>query len=203
MKYARILGFTLISTILLIGLFGCSSPDSSVTEESATQLPVNLDGSADAPIKIVEYGDFGCTTCRAWHNSGTKQALKDQYGDQISFEFRHFPIITAQSPKAAEAGQCAAEQNKFWEFHDYLYEETAQGALSNTDLKDYASAVGINRATFDECLDSGKYEAAIQASLDAAREAGASRTPTFFINGIQTAPRLDDLSAQIDAELSN
>ena len=203
MMYARFLGFTLIGTILLIGLFACSSPDNNVTEESVTQLPPNLDGPVDAPIKIVEYGDFGCTTCRAWHNSGTKQVLQDQYGEQISFEFRHFPIITAQSPKAAEAGQCAAEQNKFWEFHNFVYEETAQGALSDSDLKDYASAIGLNRDSFDECLDSGKYEATIQASSDAAREAGASRTPAFFINGIQTAPRLDDLSAQIDAELSN
>ena len=111
-------------------------------------------------------------------------------------------MITAQSPKAAEAGQCAAEQDKFWEYHDYIYEETPQGALSNTNLKDYASAVGLERSQFEECLDSGKYTSAVQVFTNQAREAGARGTPTFFVNGVQTAPMLDNLSAQIDAELA-
>ena len=126
MKYVRILGFSLIGIILFAALFVWRSADRNAGEAFAESLPQNLDGVPNAPVQIVEYGDFGCHSCRGWHNSGTKEALKDQYGAQISFEFRHFPVITAQSPKAAEAGQCAAEQDKFWEYHDYIYEETPQ-----------------------------------------------------------------------------
>lgn len=203
MKYARIIGFAIIGILIFAALYTWRNAGNNGNGESVTSLVANIDGATDAPVQIVEYGDFGCTTCRGWHNAGIKDALQEKYGNQISFEFRHFPVITSQSPKAAEAGQCAAEQDKFWEYHDYIYEETAQGALSNADLKQYASAVGINPPQFAECLDSGKYSSAVQASLDEARELGARGTPTFFVNGTQTAFRLDDLSAQIEAELAN
>jgi protein-disulfide isomerase len=75
-------------------------------------------GPETAPVTIVEYGDFGCTTCLGWYKSGVLNQLRTRYGDQIRFVWRDFPVITLLSPKAAEAGQCAHEQGKFWEFHD-------------------------------------------------------------------------------------
>ena len=75
-----------------------------------------------APVTIVEYADFGCPACWEWHKRVFLDQLRAKYGDQIRFVWRDFPVITLLSPKAAEAGQCAHEQNKFWEFH--------QGAVS-------------------------------------------------------------------------
>ena len=74
-----------------------------------------------------------------------------EYGDQVQFVWRDFPIITAQSPKAAEAGQCAFDQGKFWEYHDYLFERA--NSLSVSDLKAYAREVGLDGEQFDQCLD--------------------------------------------------
>ncbi len=114
-------------------------------------------GLVDAPVRIVEFGDFGCPACRAWHNSGIRNALIEEYGEDISFTYRHFPVITTQSPRAAEAGQCASEQGKFCDYHDYIYESTPLAALSPDQLKSYADAVGLDKQQFDECLDLGKF----------------------------------------------
>ena len=75
-------------------------------------------GPATAPVTIVEYADFGCPACWEWYKLGILNQLRAKYGDQIRFVWRDFPVITLLSPKAAEAGQCAHEQGKFWEFHD-------------------------------------------------------------------------------------
>ena len=78
-------------------------------------------GPTTAKVTIIEYGDFGCPTCRAWHRAGILDQVLAQYGDQVRFLWRDFPVITPQSPKAAEAGQCAYDQGKFWDYHDLLY----------------------------------------------------------------------------------
>ncbi|MGB1249160.1 MAG: DsbA family protein [Candidatus Promineifilaceae bacterium] len=162
---------------------------------------VAYDGSQDAPIQIVEYGDFGCHACRAWHNQHIKTLLKAQYGDQIAFQFRHFPVITPQSPLAAEAAQCAAEQDGFWAYHDYIYEVTPQGALSERNLKTYAADVDLDTVAFDQCLDSRRYETYVEKELSDARAAGARGTPTFIINGEQVNFSPDAMSAKIDSLL--
>ncbi|MCI0575770.1 MAG: DsbA family protein [Chloroflexi bacterium] len=172
--------------ILVLVLLGAStiyrSGTSSQSDNFIEAANANVDGPPDAPIRIVEYGDFGCPSCRAWHNSGIKEQLKAEFGDQISFTFRHFPVITAQSPKAAEAAQCAAEQNAFWLYHDYLYEQAPPGALGISELKSYAAAIGLDTAVFDSCLDSDNYQDYVARDLQAAWGAGAAGTPTFFIN---------------------
>lgn len=103
------------------------------------------------------------------------------YGDQIRFVWRDFPLRTAQSPKAAEAGQCANAQGKFWPYHDYLYDNTP--ALTTENLKAAAATLGLDRAQFDRCLDSGQMAAKVQASWDEAVKMGLPGTPAFLING--------------------
>ena len=83
-------------------------------------------------MTIIEYGDFGCPTCRGWEQAGVLKQIVATYGDQVHFVWRDYPIITAQSPQAAEAGQCAFDQGKFWQYHDLLYAK--QPALSISDL---------------------------------------------------------------------
>ena len=105
-------------------------------------------------MTIIEYGDFGCPTCRGWEQAGVLKQIVATYGDQVHFVWRDYPIITAQSPQAAEAGQCAFDQDKFWQYHDLLYAKAP--ALSISDLKSYAAQIGLNTAQFNQCLELGK-----------------------------------------------
>src|SRR5487761_2685360 len=85
--------------------------ESRVTPLSAARLASDPSlGSPSAKVTIIEYGDFGCTTCRGWEKAGVLKQIIAAYGDQVHFVWRDYPIITAQSPKAAEAGQCALDQ---------------------------------------------------------------------------------------------
>lgn len=143
----------------------------------------NAVGPADAPVSVVEFGDFACPSCRAWHNSGIKDQLRAEFGDQIRFTFRHFPVISRQSPKAAEAAQCAAEQDAFWQYHDFLYEQAPPGGLAPADLERYAGQLGLDGAAFARCLDSGRYQAYVERDLQAALDSGARGTPSFFVDG--------------------
>ena len=138
-------------------------------------------GSPSAKVTIVEYGDFGCTTCRGWEQAGVLKQLVASYGDQVHFVWRDDPIITAQSPQAAEAGQCAYDQGKFWQYHDLLYAKAP--ALSSSDLKSYAAQLGLNTAQFDQCLDSSQDKAKIDQSMAEARGYGFIGTPSFIVNG--------------------
>lgn len=137
-------------------------------------------GPVDAPVTIVEYGDFGCTTCRGWYRQGVLEQILSHYGGQVRFVWRDFPIITAASPLAAEAGQCAFDQGRFWEFHDLLYDRAP--ALSANDLSAYAAELGLDTSRFDRCLDSRAHEAKVEASTRDAYAHGFIATPAFLVN---------------------
>jgi protein-disulfide isomerase len=138
-------------------------------------------GPADAPVTIIEYGDFGCTTCRGWYRQGVLQQILSYYNPRLRFVWRDFPIITAASPQAAEAGQCAFDQGRFWEYHDLLYDRAP--ALSVRDLKAYAAELGLETTRFDHCLDSGAHRARVEASTKDAYSHGFVATPAFLVNG--------------------
>ena len=160
-------------------------------------------GSANAPVTIVEYGDFGCPSCRAWHNAGILKQIRAQYGNKVRFVWRDFPIITPASPKAAEAAQCAYDQGKFWEYHDLLYARAP--ALSVSDLKAYAAELGLNNNQFNQCLDSGKHRATVQHDLQDAERRGFRGTPSFLINDrpLVGPPSAQYLDQQINAILAS
>jgi protein-disulfide isomerase len=137
-------------------------------------------GPATAPVTIVEYADFGCTSCRAWHNAGILQQVIDQYGDSVRFVWRDFPVITPESPQAAEAARCAADQGKFWEYHDRLYAK--QPFLDVDSLKSYAAQTGLDTVQFNQCLDSGQHQAEVNRDLQEALARRFVGVPTFLIN---------------------
>ncbi|MBX3053905.1 MAG: DsbA family protein [Caldilineaceae bacterium] len=166
---------------------------------SAIDVPDPVLGAADAPIEIVEYGDFGCPACRGWHNAGILAQVEQAYGEKVRFVWKDFPVVTPYSPKAAEAGHCAASQGKFWEYHDYLYESTTN--LRDGGLKAAAAALGLNQTEFDACLDSGQMAGKVQANDNAARRLGIRGTPGFTFNGQVLAgpPSFAQLAQMIDA----
>lgn len=160
-------------------------------------------GSPTAKVSIIEYGDFGCPTCKAWHDAGILGQVRKQYGDKVRFVWRDFPVITDQSPKAAEAARCANDQGKFWEYHDLLY--ARQPALDVNSLKDYAAQLGLDAAKFNPCLDSGRHKAEVDSNLRDAMSRGFRGTPTFLINDMPVVggPSLGYLRQLIDPLLAS
>jgi protein-disulfide isomerase len=137
-------------------------------------------GPRDAPVTIVEFGDYGCSSCLIWAAAGMRQQLLDKYGDQVRFVWADFPVITLESPKAAEAGRCAYDQDKFWEYQDYLY-NNYQG-IEVPYLKYYAEQIGLDQEVFDQCLDSGVKKAEVDLDFKDAMIRSIDGTPTFLIN---------------------
>jgi protein-disulfide isomerase len=158
-------------------------------------------GSAAAPVTIVEFSDFQCPYCS--QVTATLQKLQDRYGDKIRLAFRDFPLqqIHKDAPKAAEAAACASDQGKFWEMHDRLFSD--QHALQVEGLKKSAAELGLDPATFDECLDSGRHAKDWQADQAEGARYGVTATPAFFVNGrlLLGAQPLDGFVSVIDEEL--
>ena len=204
MKKIRYGGAAIIVILVIAGLAIWRNAGVVPAEELAALVEPNLDGPANAPVQVVEYGDLACSSCKQWHNLGIKTQLQEQFGDQVSFEFRHFPVITATSPKGAEAAQCAAEQDAFWEFHDYIYENLEDYPNLGTDrVKEIASTIGLEQEAFDTCVDSGKYRDFVTQAIRKAQADGARGTPTFLINGEQAFPSYQAMSATISEILNN
>jgi protein-disulfide isomerase len=158
-------------------------------------------GPADAPVTIVEFSDFQCPYCSRVNPTLTK--LKATYGDKIRIVFKDFPLPNhAQAPKAAEAGHCAGEQNKYWEMHDRMFAN--QQALQVPQLKEHATALGLEMPKFNECLDSGKYADAVKTDLAYGETLGVSSTPTLFVNGrpVVGAQPYEYFQSVIDEELA-
>ena len=91
-----------------------------------------------------------------------------------------------ESQWAGEASECAAEQDAFWEYHDYLFDQQAgenRGAFDKENLKQFALDMGLDSEAFDECLDTGRYAETVQGESNAARQIGVQSTPTFLVNG--------------------
>jgi protein-disulfide isomerase len=133
----------------------------------------------------------------------TLKDLLARYGGQIRLAFRDYPLqqIHPHAEVAAEASRCAAEQGKFWEFHDQLYNTSN---LAREALLDDARVLKLDDKQFDSCLAGGKYKAEVQRDLQEGIRAGVSGTPAFFINGVLSSGSqpLSAFSRAIDEELA-
>jgi protein-disulfide isomerase len=157
-------------------------------------------GSDNAPVTIVEFSDFQCPYCR--QAQGALKQLMAAYEGKVKLVFRDFPLrsIHPQAQKAAEAAQCAAEQQKFWSYHDKLF---AASGLQMDELKKFAQELGLNLEQFTACLDSSKYASGIDADMRAGQNAGVNATPTFFVNGypLSGAASFERFKELVDAAL--
>jgi protein-disulfide isomerase len=158
------------------------------TAEDILDLAVDIDperdhvrGSDDAPVTLVEYGDFECTYC-----GKAEEVIRDllsSLGDDVRYVWRHLPLndVHGSAQLAAEASEAAAAQGKFWEMHDLLLEH--QGELGLRDLVGYADQLGLDPKRFAEELRGREYAQRVSEDVGSADESGVSGTPTFFING--------------------
>jgi protein-disulfide isomerase len=154
-----------------------SPPRTNVTVDRT-----RVKGSPDAPVTIVEFSDFQCPYCQK------SQAVIDEvmakYAGRVRLAFRDYPLrsLHPQAQAAAEASRCAAEQGKFWEYHDRLFGN--QNKLNPPDLAEHARALQLDEQRFDTCIKSGRNKASIDADVQEGTGAGVNGTPAFFINGI-------------------
>lgn len=166
------------AALVIVAIAGLSSPP-----DYEPLLPDADHVKGAGAIEIVEYSDFQCPACGAAFPHLT--AFMEQYGDRARLTYTHFPLtgIHPFAFKAAEAAECAADQGRFWEYHDMLFEN--QQALAVPDLKATAAQLGLDTGLFTACLDSGAMAARVTADMAAGQAAGVRATPTFFINGIR------------------
>ena len=143
----------------------------------------HIQGPVNAPINLVEYGDFECPY--TGHAYPIVREIKREFGETLCFVFRNFPLneIHPHAQQAAEAAEAAASQDKFWDMHDYLFEH--QNALDDTHLQEYARTVGLDIKKFEEEILRHVYAPKIKDSLINGVKSGVEGTPTFFLNGIR------------------
>lgn len=204
-KYLLILG--VIQVLLLIFITYKISALSAVTNgntgDTAPNVPSapvpsaeepNLDnselvdddavkGDKNAPVTIVEFSDYECPFCERFYTQTLPQ-IEENYikTGKVKLIYRDFPLgFHAQAQKAAEAAECAGEQDKYYEMHNLLFEKGVAGGVSS--FKEYAKELKLDATKFDECLDSGKMSSEVQKDAADGGKYGVQGTPAFFING--------------------
>ena len=152
---------------------------------STLTVPVGPDdhtsGPDDAPVTLLEYGDFECPHCgRAYP---LVKAIKERLGDELRFAFRNFPLTQSHphAQHAAEAAEAAGAQGEFWKMHDKLFEN--QDSLEDNHLVAYADEIGIDTERFVQELEAEAYASDVSDDFRNGIRSGVNGTPTFFING--------------------
>jgi len=179
-----------------------SQSDGSDSLFCPVSITDHIQGSLDAPVILVQYGDYLCPHCA--ESVGIVRSLQQQYGDMLSFVFRYFPLtqIHPQAQNAAEAAEVAAEQGQFWQMHDRLFEH--QSALDDGSLVEHAIALGLNLPRFLWNLSQHVYAQRVQADLISGVRSGVTGTPTFFINAsrLKDSWELNNLCTEIEQALN-
>lgn len=166
------------------------------------------EGDQDAKVTLVEFTDYQCPFCKR-HFDQTAEQIETEYikTGKVRWILRDLPLSFHQNAHlAAQAARCAGDQNKYRQMHDKLFETQtawAESATAKILYSGYARTLGLNLTAFESCLTSEKYKAAVDADLALAQKAGASGTPTFYINGqaLVGAQPLAAFQAAIDKAL--
>ena len=187
----------ILATILAFesGIEKSQEPSSKIQEYMAQNKASSLItgngspglGSKDAPITMIEFGDYQCFYCNKFYHTTEPDIVKNYVETgKVKIVFKDFTIIGQDSINAAHATHCAQEQGKFWEYHDTLYNNWAgenTGWASSKNLLGFAKQTALNEEQFNQCMTQGRYTDMIQASTTNAKDLNLSGTPDFFIIG--------------------
>lgn len=161
-------------------------------------------GGADAPVELVEFGDYNCTYCRRFH-AETLGQITSTFGDNVRYVFRDFPILGDSSVLASLASRCAGEQDRavYWDYHDLLFNNPGSFVGNEAAFGNFAQQLGLDTEAFDTCMEERRYLPAIQQDYNDARSYGITGTPAFFVNGrpIVGAQPFDEFARVILEEL--
>ncbi|HUD19347.1 MAG TPA: DsbA family protein [Patescibacteria group bacterium] len=167
-------------------------------------------GNKNAKVTIVEFADLRCPFCEQFVTNTYPQLQKDYIDTgKVKFAFRQYAFLGPASTVAANAVECANDQGKFWDMHDYFYKnqppETDTSMYTTDKLTQVAGTLGMNTDEFQSCLSSNKDNAQVNSDFTAGQQGGVTGTPTFFINGtpIVGAVPYDQLKTEIDAALKS
>ena len=200
MKNIPLLLGTIIGTVVLIVAVAfmfskpAATPEASIVDKAVLlENATNTFGNPESSITVVEFSDFQCPSCKV--AEPIVQQLKNDYADSVQFVYRHFPLdsIHPNARLASQAAEAAAMDDKFWEYHDLLFvnqEEWSDITDKNKVLEkfsEYATQLEIDKDTFLERIESEEVIGKVSAEADLAQAIGVNSTPTFFVNGQQTA----------------
>lgn len=179
-------GNNIISDLISVNP-GLQDSDDSAGGKVSLDIPedARMKGNANAVVTIVEFSDFECPFCGRFY-SQTLPSIEQNYVDtgKANFYYMHFPLGGhPQAQSAAEASECAAEQGKFWEMHDILFEN--QASLRDSMYSVWAGEIGLNVGEFESCMASGKYASKIAGELQYGEQLGVTGTPAFFIGNVE------------------
>ncbi len=165
-------------------------------------------GNPSAPVVFVEFGDFQCPFCGRFYSTTEKEVIEKYVKTgRVKFIWRDFAFLGKESFDAAVAARCAGEQGKFWEYHNFLFENQNgenRGAFSLVNLKNFARSLNLDTDQFNSCLDSQKYLSAVESETKLGGQLGVNGTPSSFINGthITGALPFTQFEAVIQKELA-
>lgn len=147
----------------------------------------NTMGDPNAPIRIEEFSDFLCSHCKAFALEQKPGIVRDYIETgKVHFVYIPFSFMAPESARAAEAAYCAADQGKFWEYHNIIFANVGSATtqpLADARLIQYAGALGLDVDTFSSCLTNNTHSRQVQDDLTYGRELGVTGTPTFHLNG--------------------
>lgn len=191
--------------ILAIGTSIIWSQQAGKKADEGVVISPHTKGNSSASVTLVEYSDFQCPACGQFYP--VVKEILDQYGDRIAFEYKHFPLISIHpnAMPAAKAAEAAAQQGKFFEMHDKLFENQSvwsNSANPTSFFLTYATELGLDVELFKRHLKSAMIESSIEDSFSAGRNRGLTGTPTFYLNGTQMEfATFADFRSQIEAAL--
>ncbi len=195
--YTRFFLPSVIGSLLLLS--ACSVDTTGISAES--NRPPHPRSNVNSSVVVTEFIDLQCEACRAAQTRVIKPLL-EQYGSQMRYEVKHFPIFPNHrySKEAAEAAECAADQGKFWEFEEMDYEN--QDDLSPAAISKWAKDLGLDMDLFERCRKSDIKMAIVEASQQEGRQLGVNGTPTFFVNGKEVESTIEAIGAAIQEAAS-
>jgi protein-disulfide isomerase len=149
-------------------------------------------GNEDAPLTLLEYGDFECPHCGRAHP--IVKALQERFGEQLRFVYRHFPLaqVHPHAESAAETSEFAGAHKKFWEMHDLLFEN--QDQLGVPLYQELTQELGLSPTGLIAALEEGKFTPKVRSDFSSGVRSGVNGTPTFFINGVRYDGPVDVVS---------
>jgi protein-disulfide isomerase len=199
-----------VGAIALFGLLylAMREPDTQTLSEFCDAADGNcvVEGASDAPVTMVEISDFGCSHCRNFHQE-TASTLKQEFVDTGLVRWVVMPYALSSSTlPASNAALCANEQGKFFEFSDALFSvEPVEEALLRDSFIQVGQEIGLDSASFEQCLADGRYNNTISTNQQAASQAGVNSTPTFFVNDqiIRGNVPLEEFENRINQQLNS
>jgi len=182
------------SIVIIIGVIVSISAIGGLNSDGPMKSEINLDeirqishtlGSDNAPITIIEFGDYQCPFCGEWYQQ-TSPTLNEKYiqTGKVQLIYVDYPFLGADSYPTSYASFCAEEQGMYWEFHDILFVNqgnTNDGWASPDNIREFAQDIDLDMDQYDQCVSSTTYKQTLEDNLQIGREHGVSQTPTFIV----------------------